>query len=265
MYEFHGDKKRYFEMQRRVTQEYIIPFLEETEPFPQKMKVLEIGCGEAGVLKAFTDRGYDCVGIELEQDRIELAATFMSAEVDAGKVRFLNKNIYDVDVEADLGERFDLIILKDVIEHIPQQEVFVPQLHRFLKEGGRIFYAFPPWYMPYGGHQQVLPKRWASKLPYYHLLPWPMYRGLLKLLGVKEESIRTMKEIKDTGISVERFLKIQKAAGFQVVQKRYYLFNPIYKYKFGLEPKKQWGWVSQVPYFRNFVTMGVYFVVKAQQ
>ncbi|MFN5799235.1 MAG: class I SAM-dependent methyltransferase, partial [Planctomyces sp.] len=154
--------------------------------------VLEIGCGEAGVLKAFTDRGCSAFGIELEESRLEHARTFMSAELQSGKVAFLNKDIYDVDVEKDIGATFDLVILKDVIEHIPNQEKFMPQLHKFLAPGGSVFFAFPPWCMPYGGHQQVLPGKLASKMPWYHLLPGPLYPLALKLFGVNASGIKTM-------------------------------------------------------------------------
>jgi 2-polyprenyl-3-methyl-5-hydroxy-6-metoxy-1,4-benzoquinol methylase len=40
----------------------------------------------------------------------------------AGQISFLARNIYDIDPDQDLPFKFDLIILKDVIEHIPDQE-----------------------------------------------------------------------------------------------------------------------------------------------
>lgn len=265
MYEFHGDKKRYFDMTLQVTKEYIIPFLEKEINLGNPIDVLEIGCGEAGVLKAFTDMGHKAYGIELEESRTELARQFMADELTAGKVAFLNKDVYDVDVEKDIGHTFDLVILKDVIEHIPNQEKFIPQLHKFLKPGGKVFFAFPPWYMPYGGHQQVLPGKWASKLPWYHLLPGPTYPWMLKALGVNASGIRVMKEIKSTGISIERFKKINKSAGFGIVASKYYLFNPIYKYKFGINPKVQPAIISGIPILRNFITMGVYFLTASKE
>ena len=57
MYEFHGDKKYYFDMTYRVTRDHIIPFIKESRPFEKGTRVLEIGCGEAGALKAFLDEG----------------------------------------------------------------------------------------------------------------------------------------------------------------------------------------------------------------
>lgn len=264
MYEFHGDKRRYFDMTLAVTRKHIIPFIREQWAFPEQMEVLEIGCGEAGVLKAFTELGYSCTGIELEDSRLDHARTFMANELKAGKVRFLNKDIYNTDPERDLGRRFDLIILKDVIEHIPDQARFMPQLHRFLKPGGVVFFAFPPWQMPYGGHQQVLPGKLASKMPWYHLLPGPFYRGLLKLFGVNASGISTMMEIKSTGISIERFLHICHKTGFSTLHRKHYLFNPIYEHKFGINPRRQWAVISGIPVLRNFVTMGVYYLMKEQ-
>ncbi|MCC7298946.1 MAG: class I SAM-dependent methyltransferase [Bacteroidia bacterium] len=260
MYEFHGDKQRYFDMTYAVTKEYILPFLQQHIDLNKPIDVLEIGCGEAGVLKAFTDNGHKAFGIELEESRTELAKQFMATEMAAGKVGFLNKDVYDVDVDTDIGHKFDLVILKDVIEHIPVQEKFIPQLHKFLKPGGKVFFAFPPWYMPYGGHQQVLPGKLASKTPWYHLLPGASYRWMLKAFGVNDSGINTMYEIKSTGITIERFLKINKKAGFELSASEYYLFNPIYKFKFGITPRKQWSIIAKIPFLRNFVTMGVYFL-----
>jgi SAM-dependent methyltransferase len=265
MYEFHGDKRRYFDMTLAVTRKHIIPFIREQWSFPEQMEVLEIGCGEAGVLKAFTELGYSCTGIELEDARLDHARVFMAEELQAGKVQFLNKDIYDTDPERDLGRRFDLIILKDVIEHIPDQARFMPQLHRFLKPGGVVFFAFPPWQMPYGGHQQVLPGKLASKTPWYHLLPGFLYPGMLRLFGVNASGVNTMMEIKSTGISIERFLRICRNTGFAAVHRKHYLFNPIYEYKFGIKPRRQAGLISAIPVLRNFLTMGVYYLMKPEK
>ena len=66
MFEFHGDRKRYFDIQLENTHKYVIPFIETIKPVLSGTRVLEIGCGEAGVLKAFTQRGCVGVGVELE-------------------------------------------------------------------------------------------------------------------------------------------------------------------------------------------------------
>lgn len=60
-----------------------------------------------------------------------------------GKATLININIYEEEALVALKEKFDLIILKDVIEHIPNQEKFIPYIKQFLKPGGRIFFGFP--------------------------------------------------------------------------------------------------------------------------
>ena len=60
MFEFHADRKRYFDIQVLNAEKYVIPFIEEKFPIAGGMRVLEIGCGEGGVLKAFINIG--CVG-----------------------------------------------------------------------------------------------------------------------------------------------------------------------------------------------------------
>ena len=209
MFDFHKDRKRYFEIQVLNTEEYVIPFIEEKFSIKNGMRVLEIGCGEGGVLKAFLNKGCKGVGVEFDESRIENAKLFMPDEVASGKIRFVTKDIYKVDAEKDLDGIFDIIVLKDVIEHIHDQPRLVGWMKNFLKPGGIIFFGFPPWYMPFGGHQQMCNSKLA-KMPYIHLLPRGIYRWLLKK---KKEPVEAFMEIRDTGISIERFEKICKKEG----------------------------------------------------
>ena len=118
MFEFHGDRRRYFDIQVNNTRKYVIPFIEQHKPVLPGTRVLEIGCGEAGVLKAFTDMGCVGVGVELDEPRLINAREWMQDELQAGKVSFVSKDIYKVNAQQEFNGTFDIIILKDVIEHI---------------------------------------------------------------------------------------------------------------------------------------------------
>lgn len=48
MFEFHTDRKRYFDIQLLNAEKYILPFIESDFPIRQGMRALEIGCGEGG-------------------------------------------------------------------------------------------------------------------------------------------------------------------------------------------------------------------------
>lgn len=258
MFDFHNDKKRYFEMQAQNARTYIVPFVEKYLPIKAGMRVLEIGCAEAGVLKAFTEKGCITVGVELDESRLELAREFMKEELEKQQISFVSKDIYKVDIEKELKGKFDIIILKDVIEHIHHQEKLIDWMKSFLNPEGVIFFGFPPWQMPFGGHQQVMTNKFLSKLPYFHLLPMPVYKWVLKIF---KQDVAAFAEIKETGISIERFEKIVQDTGYKVANKKHYFINPIYTYKFGWKPKHQLGIVSAVPWARNFFTTCVYYLI----
>lgn len=241
---------------------YVIPFIEKVMPVKEGLRVMEIGCGEGGVLTPFLEKGCTCVGVDLDPVRIVLANEFLADYVSKGRLRLITKNIYDVDFLGEFRNSFDLIILKDAIEHIPDQAKIIGYLRNLLSPNGQVYFGFPPWYMPHGGHQQICRGKALSMMPYIHLLPKPLYRLLLKAGGEHESTIQELMEIKDTGISIERFERIVRQQGFTISQQQHYLINPIYKYKFGLQPRTQWGPVTKVPFFRNFVTTCVYYMIK---
>lgn len=257
----HKDDKVRFDQQVDNSRSYVLPFIEATKPLGHNVNVMEIGCGEGGVLLPFAERGCHCVGVDLNPLRIDIANNLLSKEVAEGRMEFIYKNVYDEDFLARFKNFFDVIILKDAIEHIPEQEKFIPYLKNFLKPGGQIFFGFPPWYMPFGGHQQICEGKFMSMLPYYHILPRGLYKGLLKLSGESDDVIKELMEIQATQISIERFEKIVNASGLQVIKKQHFFINPIYKYKFGLQPRKQWAPITHLYGLRNFLTTCVYYTV----
>ena len=258
MFEFHADRKRYFDIQVLNAGKYVIPFIEEKFPVHPGMRILEIGCGEGGVLKAFVNKGCEGVGVELDAPRIADAKKFLAEDIAAGRVQFVVKDIYQVEVEKDFGGLFDIVLLKDVIEHIHDQEKLIGWMKNFLKPGGIVFFGFPPWYMPFGGHQQIC-RSTVSKLPYIHLLPRGLYKWILKK---NKEPVKDLMEIRDTGISIERFEKICRKEGYVFLHNRHYLLNPIYEWKFGWKPRRQSVLIKAIPFVRNFYTTCVYYIIQ---
>ena len=223
---------------------------------------MEIGSAEGGNLRPFAEAGYQCVGIELSASRMAHASNFCKKELEEGSIRFLNADIYDVETPAQEGHKYDLIFLKDVLEHIHNQEKFMHQLPRMLKKNGMVFLGFPSWYMPFGGHQQMCYNKWLARLPYFHLLPVPVYKKLLHWFNKHEKQNEGLLEIKETGISIQRFEKILRKEKYQDIHRQFYLIPPIYLYKFGLKVRKLPRIIGWIPLLREIFITSAYYLVK---
>src|SRR5665213_3849091 len=138
MFEFHADRKRYFDIQQLNSEKYLLPFIESNFSVKKGIRVLEIGCGEGGVLKPFLDKRAVCLGVEFDKTRIENGEKWLSEDIKKGNLSFVIKDIYDT-TAATLGGKFDIIILKDVIEHIHDQSKLLARLKDFLNKDGIIF------------------------------------------------------------------------------------------------------------------------------
>lgn len=258
----HKDATLRYQQQVDNARTYVLPFIEQAIPVTEDLHVMEIGCGDGGVLVPFLQKGCRCVGVDVAPEKIALAQGFLNSYIGSGRLHLINKDIHDIDFRGELRNAFDLVILKDAIEHIPDQEKIIGCLKDLLTPRGQVYFGFPPWYMPHGGHQQLCHGKFLSMMPFIHLLPAPLYRCLLKAGGEDDGIIRELMEIKDTGISIERFERIARRQGYTVTHKQHYLINPIYKYKFGLQPLRQWAPVTYIPFFRNFITTCVYYMIK---
>ena len=91
-------------------------------------------------------------------------------------------------------------------------------------------------------------------LPYYHLLPAPIYQSLLRVGGEDEATVQTLMEVKQTGISIEDLRTALSRAGYRIEEENLYFINPGYEVKFGLKPRPQSAWIAALPYVRNFLT-----------
>lgn len=250
----HSDRNIYFKEQSISTKKYIIPYISEIKSINEKSLVLEVGCGEGGNLVPFVEMGCQCFGVDIDRHKINLAKQNLPINVV-----LLNEDIYDVSCEK--LPKFDIIFLRDVIEHIPNQEKFMSFIKNFLEKDGIIFFAFPPFRMPFGGHQQILKNKFLSNLPFCHILPNPLYKLILKIGKVPQQSINSLLEIKSTGISIARFEKIIRKNHYTVLRRTDWFINPNYEIKFSLKPRKLLI-LNKIPFIRDFFTTCRYCIVK---
>lgn len=258
MQQRHRDPLQYLNEQYESTKKHIVPFINAKFPIKSGMQILEIGCGEAGNLRPFLDMGCYCVGVDFSLPKIESGKKYYAQHPNADKIQLISDDIYNI---KEFQSKFDLIILRDVIEHIHDQNRFLGIMKTLMAPDGVAFFAFPPWQNPFGGHQQICKNKFLSILPYFHLLPKALYKGTLKLFGETDAKIETLLEIKDTGISIERLENYFAKNHYTILQKTLFLVNPNYEIKFGLRPLKLPKWLG-IPYLRNFLTTAGYYIVE---
>lgn len=255
----HSDPLRYINEQIFTTQKYIVPFIQQVKTVDATAQVLEIGCGEAGNLKPFLDMGCKCTGVDFSIPKIEKGKEFYANHPFVKNIRLISEDIYKT---TEFHAQFNIIIIRDVIEHIHDQDKFLALLKDLMAPEGVVFFAFPPWQNPFGGHQQICESKILSSLPYYHLLPTRLYKAVLKLFGESAAKITSLLEIKETGISLERFERLVAKNGYVPLLKTLYFINPNYEVKFGLKPRTLSLFLDKIPYVRNYFATCGYYLIK---
>ncbi|MFM9985364.1 MAG: class I SAM-dependent methyltransferase [Flavobacteriales bacterium] len=256
----HVDRTQYFREQDQTTRKFVIPYIGQFKTIDGSRSIVEIGCGEGGNLVAFLETDCKVTGIDIVQSRIDKAHELLDDHPRANNLHLICDDMYN---RTSSDGKYDVLIMRDVIEHIHNQEKFMGFVKQFMTKESVFFLAFPPWYNPFGGHQQICRNRFLSKLPYYHILPTFLYKTILKAGGESQKTIDDLIEIKQTGITIERFERILKKEGFTILKKTHYLFNPNYETKFGLKPRVIWDFPGKIPFVRNFfITAGYYLIAK---
>jgi 2-polyprenyl-3-methyl-5-hydroxy-6-metoxy-1,4-benzoquinol methylase len=101
--------------------------------------VLEVGFGNGSFLNFLKKNNFSCEGVELNKYLLD----------QARKNKFV---VYQSLGDINPTKKFDLIVLFDVIEHIPENdmEIFITKLSLLLKPDGSVFLRFPNGSSPLG-------------------------------------------------------------------------------------------------------------------
>ncbi len=98
---------------------------------PRKAKILDVGCSGGYFLDLFSVRGHKCYGVEFGDEAAKEAAKKYT--VWLGKFS-----------ELAIPKKFDLIIFRGVIEHVPYPKTYLKKALSLLKEGGLIYITSTP-------------------------------------------------------------------------------------------------------------------------
>lgn len=262
MQERHSNRELYFRELSQTSRKYYLPYISKFLEISHNTRVLEVGCGEGGNLLPFVEIGCFVQGVDISYDRVKQARTFFK-DSDRLEGSFVCGDFMDLPQPKDENSRFDLILLHDVIEHIaPEHKIlFMKTLLSWLKVKGVLFVGFPAWHMPFGGHQQICHSKIASKIPYAHLLPEPLYAWYLRLFGESDDCCNELLSIKKAKVSIELFESLVKNTQGQIQDRVLWFINPHYEAKFNLRPRVLNKLLTKIPYVRNYFTTSCFYVI----
>lgn len=237
-------EKHFFE-QKEYTLNYLLPYFQKNIPGFNNMSILEIGCAEGGLIEVLSKTGFDATGIELSEDRIQIAIN------QNPSLNIIQGDITDQTLPERIGRKFDFIIMREVIEHIENKYALFVNLNKLLNEHGYIFITFPPKFSPFAGHQQIA-KSILKYIPYLHLLPKLLLRPVARSLKEKSDFVDEIKLHYSTGMKIGLFEKYIFSNKFIPVKKELFLFRPIYGYRYNLPKFKLPGF----PLIKEIITFG---------
>jgi len=104
-------------------------FRDVTRHFAQEARLLDVGCGTGWLAEHFADY----TGLDGSTDAVA-AATARDRDV----------RLHDVAEPLPLpDESFDGVVMKDLLEHVPDPVALVREVRRVLRPGGRVFACSP--------------------------------------------------------------------------------------------------------------------------
>jgi len=243
--------EKHFYEQKTFTETYLMPYFENLLPNLKTMKVLEVGCAEGGFVAVLREKGIEARGIELEESRVAIARSMdPDLPVETG-------DITDPALPENLNDRFDLIVMRDVIEHVPDRDALFRNINALLNPGGHFYVTFPPRFSAFAGHQQN-GRTVLKAFPWLHLLPDFLIDGLGKILGEKPGLLEGVKLNYRIGLSISAFRKFYSSFGFKPADTQLFIIRPVFRIRFGLKPRK----MPSLPFFREWLATGCEVLLK---
>ena len=95
----------------------------------EKGMLLEIGSAKGFFLSKAREAGYNIYGLELNRTNYEYSRRQLGDTI-------LDKDLLEAQFEQG---KFDVVYMRDVIEHIPDPRAFLGEVNRILKPGGMVF------------------------------------------------------------------------------------------------------------------------------
>ena len=113
----------HYQLEYEISSLYFIDIFNKFKLPLKNARILEIGCGSGGILRALQDNGATVFGFDLDPHRIEVCKKYI-------------KDLYSADAldpKIQFPEKIDYIILSNILEHLSNPKEFLRNIREKLK------------------------------------------------------------------------------------------------------------------------------------
>lgn len=105
---------------------------------PEKIKVLDAGCGDGALSYFIAKKGFNVSGVDLSHEAIESGDRITKSK--GLSINFKQGSVYEIPFKENT---FDVVVSSEVIEHLEQVDLFLEELRRVVIPGGIIIITTP--------------------------------------------------------------------------------------------------------------------------
>jgi SAM-dependent methyltransferase len=111
-------------------------------------RVLDIGCGNGALVKAWLDAGHDAYGCDFRFKEGPHAQDLAGQ----GRIRLVEQQPYRLPFD---DASFDILVTNQVMEHVRDYPATIREMRRVVKPGGVTLHMFPSRWRPIESHVRV--------------------------------------------------------------------------------------------------------------
>ena len=114
------------------------------------------------------------------------------------------------------------------MEHLYNEKIDIlfNQIKILLKDDGIILATFPPFYSPFGLHQQVLLNNFLKYIPYLSLLPKFLVRALTKGKVNNRDNVKELLSLYESKKTISSFYKLIIRKKYNILKKKFFHIRP---------------------------------------
>ena len=208
----------------------------------QGKNTLDVGCGYGPTAYCLSKKSNYVVAIDIDLDSIKDARRYVVKEIE--RIDFIQNVAENLALK---NEKFDIVILIDVLEHVKSPEKALKESVRVLKRDGLLYVEFNPYYSLAGSHLyeytflpvQLLPEKFVRS--YVIAKRWNPFNP--KKFKSKKEELAHKSFLLDVYSNLSRltdrgFHRMVNNLGMKVLEERYTVSYPD-KFELDLSPIKR--------------------------